>query len=133
MAKKRINTPRRKRMSRQGRLQSGVQWLHKYKGKNTIRSYSKWYGVSEVCAILELRMLGLKIDCERLEKAKRTEENKAKLKVEIKSKKQERDHQERYEDSDETFYFIAGYTPGGFPYGVTWDEVDEEPPWKGKI
>ena len=27
------------------------------------------------------------------------------------------------EDSDETFYYIAGYTDGGAPYGMTWEEV----------
>ena len=26
-------------------------------------------------------------------------------------------------DSDETFYFIAGYTTGGVPYGSTWEEI----------
>jgi hypothetical protein len=25
-------------------------------------------------------------------------------------------------ESDETFVYIAGYTSGGAPYGVTWDE-----------
>ena len=29
-------------------------------------------------------------------------------------------------DHDDTFYFIAGYTSGGFPYGVTWEESDED-------
>lgn len=28
--------------------------------------------------------------------------------------------------SDETFSYIAGYTSGGIPYGVRWDEVEEE-------
>lgn len=27
------------------------------------------------------------------------------------------------EEQDEYFYFIAGYTPGGFPYGITWEEA----------
>ena len=27
--------------------------------------------------------------------------------------------------SDETFAFIAGYTAGGFPYGITWEEAEE--------
>lgn len=26
-------------------------------------------------------------------------------------------------DSDEHFAYIAGYTEGGFPYGITWDEM----------
>ena len=28
-------------------------------------------------------------------------------------------------DSDETFAFIAGYTSGGAPYGVTWGEMED--------
>ena len=27
-------------------------------------------------------------------------------------------------DSDENFSFIAGYTSGGAPYGLTWDEYN---------
>lgn len=26
-------------------------------------------------------------------------------------------------ESDDVFAFIAGYTEGGFPYGVTWEEM----------
>jgi len=29
------------------------------------------------------------------------------------------------EDSDEQFAYIAGYTPGGAPFGVTWEEWEE--------
>ncbi|MDF2925002.1 MAG: hypothetical protein K0R57_3916, partial [Paenibacillaceae bacterium] len=29
-------------------------------------------------------------------------------------------------EQDENFYFIAGYTDGGFPYGITWEEYEEE-------
>jgi hypothetical protein len=29
-------------------------------------------------------------------------------------------------DSDDRFAFIAGYTEGGFPYGVTWEEMQED-------
>jgi hypothetical protein len=28
-------------------------------------------------------------------------------------------------DQDENFAYIAGYTSGGFPYGVTWQEWEE--------
>jgi hypothetical protein len=27
------------------------------------------------------------------------------------------------DESDGTFAFIAGYTPGGFSYGTTWEEL----------
>ena len=28
---------------------------------------------------------------------------------------------------DDRFFFIAGYTSGGAPYGVTWEEMEMEP------
>ena len=38
-------------------------------------------------------------------------------------------------DMDGTFAFIAGYTPGGVPYGVTWEQVgiDSELPFEEKV
>jgi len=32
---------------------------------------------------------------------------------------------EQGNDCDETFAYIAGYTAGGAPYGVTWEEMGE--------
>lgn len=29
-------------------------------------------------------------------------------------------------DSDETFALIVGYTSGGAPFGVTWEELEED-------
>lgn len=29
-----------------------------------------------------------------------------------------------YPESDETYAYIAGYTAWGFPYGVTWEEME---------
>ena len=42
---------------------------------------------------------------------------------------------EMYSDLDGTFAFIAGYTPGGAPYGVTWEQVgiDSELPFEEKV
>lgn len=31
-----------------------------------------------------------------------------------------------YEDCDDNFAFIAGYTPGGLPFGIKWDEVEDD-------
>jgi len=30
------------------------------------------------------------------------------------------------EDSDEYFYYIAGYTSNGVPFGITWEEAIED-------
>lgn len=29
-------------------------------------------------------------------------------------------------EQDDDFYFIAGYTPGGVPFGVSWDEAEDD-------
>ena len=113
-------------MSQQARLQSGKLWLAKYSGTNTVRGYRNWYGVSEVCAILELRIIGLKIDDKRLELAKKTEVTKSKHRATVKQKKKEKEEQNLYADSDDNFSFIAGYTSGGAPYGITWEEMEHQ-------
>ena len=40
-----------------------------------------------------------------------------------------------YEDCDGRFAFIAGYTDGGAPYGVMWEEVGIDPglPFEEKV
>ena len=42
-----------------------------------------------------------------------------------KRKKYKRDVDEPVFESDEYFAYIAGYTDGGFPYGITWEEARE--------
>lgn len=34
---------------------------------------------------------------------------------------------DRFPDSNDQFFFIAGYTSGGAPYGVTWEEMGLDP------
>nr|VFK28035.1 MAG: hypothetical protein BECKMB1821G_GA0114241_103216 [Candidatus Kentron sp. MB]VFK29338.1 MAG: hypothetical protein BECKMB1821I_GA0114274_100940 [Candidatus Kentron sp. MB]VFK74755.1 MAG: hypothetical protein BECKMB1821H_GA0114242_100940 [Candidatus Kentron sp. MB] len=49
--------PRRKRMTRPGRLTSATatQWVGKYTGKDIVREYCKWFAVDPICAVIELR------------------------------------------------------------------------------
>ncbi len=58
--------PRRLLMNRAARLESAKHWLPTYEGRDVVKGYRKWYGVSTVCAIIELRQLGVKIDEQRL-------------------------------------------------------------------
>ena len=118
--------PRVKKMSRQVRLQSAKHWLAIYNGDNPIRGYKKRYAVSEVCAIIELRLLGVNIYGDRLQKAVQAEEDKAHQRRKQKEAKKQKESEVLYEDSDETFCFIAGYTPGGAPFGITWEEMDKD-------
>jgi hypothetical protein len=115
-------------MNRAARLQSAKHWLPTYTSSDVVKGYRNWYGVDTVCAIIELRQLGIKIDEQRLPQAKRTEEEKARQRA---RKKRERAEELAAEDglfveSDEIFSHIAGYTEWGFPYGVTWDELEGE-------
>ena len=56
-----------------------------------------------------------------------------------KKRKKKRDAAAVYEDlysvMDGTFAFIAGYTSGGAPYGVTWEQVgiDADLPFDEKV
>lgn len=91
-----------------------------YSGKDVVRGYRKWYGVSTVCAIFELRQLGFTVSEDRLAQARVTEEQTARRRA----ARKEAARSEENPDSDLNFAFIAGYTEGGAPYGVTWDEVE---------
>lgn len=42
--------------------------------------------------------------------------------MDLRRKKDKREMEQTIE-SDNTFAFIAGYTEGGFPYGLTWEEL----------
>jgi hypothetical protein len=47
-------------------------------------------------------------------------------------KKKRADQEESVEpDSEDQFAFIVGYTEGGTPYGITWEELQEDPPLIG--
>lgn len=52
-----------------------------------------------------------------------------------KNSKTENTYSDMYSDMDGNFAFIAGYTSGGAPYGVTWEEVgiDSELPFEEKV
>lgn len=50
--------------------------------------------------------------------------SKNKTKKSRRKKKQE-EFEEKLFESDDTFAFIAGYTSGGFAYGITWEEIEE--------
>lgn len=108
-------------MSRSARLQAAKHWLPAYRGGNLVRGYRKWFGVSDVCAVVELRMLGVDIPDARLEQARRDEQARATHRARRKARHA---REPAFGDSDETFAFIAGYTEGGAPYGIEWDDTD---------
>ena len=52
-----------------------------------------------------------------------------------KQRKNEAVHIDPYPDMDGEFAYIAGYTSGGAPYGVRWEDVgiDSELPFEKKV
>jgi FtsZ-binding cell division protein ZapB len=125
--KKKSNAPRHKRLKRDGRLQAAVHWLPKYEGENIVKGYSKHFAVDKLCAINELQMLGYEIDPEYIKVLKATLEGEQKARERRREIQKEKKMLEENADlwSDETFSFIAGYTSGGVPYGIRWDDENE--------
>ena len=110
-----------KTSSRARRLKSAKRWLARYRGKNLVRGYKKRFGVDDVCAVLELRMLGVDIPDARLEQARQDEQGRATGNA---RRKQKHARRADFGESDKMFAFIAGYTEGGAPYGITWEEIE---------
>jgi hypothetical protein len=118
-------------MNRSQRLKSAKRWLETFEGENVIRAYLKRYGVDWLCAIKELQLLRIALDpacIQKLEQTVRSEiQANRKRKLEKRAAVEKKVHQaSKYSDSDENFCFIAGYTAGGTPYGITWEQVRSE-------
>lgn len=111
-------------LNKKGRLLSAGNWIKSYNGKNIVQGYARHYGVDLLCAIRELRILNIEVKEEYEIAVKRciAERTLQKKKKEAKEKQEVllNDY------SDASFAFIAGYTSGGAPYGVTWEQMENE-------
>jgi hypothetical protein len=114
----------RQTLSRARRLQRATRWLASYRGKNVVRGYRKRFGVSELCAVVELRMLGVDLPDARLEQARRDEQARAAHRARSNEK-----HAPSIREWDDEFAVITGYTEGGAPFGITWDEWEQLDVW----
>ncbi len=122
---KKSNTPKRKRLRKPERLNAAKSWLETYNGKSVVSGYAKWFGVDKICAINELKSIGVVIP-EMLEKQIIRSHQ---LLIEQRREKREKQNREDAAiflvDSDENFAFIAGYTFNGVPFGLTNEEFDQ--------
>lgn len=115
----------KKTIKREYRIRSAKDWIKSYSGNNVVNGYSKKYSVDKLCAIKELRMIGVEISDEYEKQLINSLEALRQQRFFFK-KKREDELNSLYEiESDENFAMIIGYTSGGFPYGVT-HEVFEE-------
>ena len=86
-------------------------------------------------AVAELQLLGVSLTQEQIDREKAAvkayqdiqRDKKAKRKRLREQKRMRKDIPVFHEDQDETFYYIAGYTSGGAPYGITWEEMGMSP------
>ena len=109
MAKKKKLT---KAERKEARLRKGKQWLLTYTGspKKMNKHYRERFHVDAVTAAKDLQELGVNYTQEQLDQMKQAEEQR------LRQRRMEREAKERerlaelYEDCDDRFAFIAGYT-----------------------
>lgn len=114
---------KRRRMSRKRRLKHTreTDWLLLHANDtDLVGAYSEWFHVPPLCAAIELKQLGVPLPPETEQQLRERERQKQEKR---RRNRAESEWMAGRPDSDENFAFIAGYTPGGFPYGTTWEEA----------
>jgi|GEM_PF-247022 len=122
--RKRDNTPRTKRMKKEGRKQSAVHWLPTYNGKSIIKGYSKRYAVDKYTALIELTELGVAIPRKTARSIRAQRKRELQGGGVSKGRRRAVEQEVSWPESDETYAYIAGYTGWGFAYGITWEEME---------
>ena len=114
-------------LTREKRLPRARRWIEQYTGTHIVKAYKKRFGVDQLCAMTELKMLGVNLDSGYVERATAAEMVRRAQLQEKKEKQKEQAWLALHANQDDRFFYIAGYTSGGAPYGVTWEEMGLEP------
>lgn len=123
--KKKNSALHRHQYNRTQRLHVGKEWASTYRGKHIVRGYAKHFGVDKLSAVKELEMLGHSVSSAYKQQLKKSLQQKQEKKRKRKEKRErEREEELSLFESDENFAFIAGYTSGGVPFGITWEEQE---------
>ena len=120
--KKKLTKPQRA----EARLRKARQWALTYEGSHIVRDYRKRFKLDNICALRDMEAIGV-INLEKLAIMKAAEETRLKRRREERERKNGQSIWENNPDCNDTFFYIAGYTSGGAPYGVTWEEMGMEP------
>ncbi|TVZ28100.1 hypothetical protein JM83_3200 [Gillisia sp. Hel_I_86] len=115
----------KKTLKRKFRLLPAKEWVKTYSGNNIVKGYSKKYSVDKLCAVKELRMIGIEISEEFENRLRQSLESLKQQKNSLKKSREDELNELWDFESDEIFAMILGYTNGGFPYGVTQKEMEE--------
>ncbi|MBU0495136.1 MAG: hypothetical protein KKA73_26480 [Chloroflexi bacterium] len=122
--RKQHNTPRRRRFNRRQRLASAQSWLSTYAGDHVAQAYRRRYGVDWPTAFKELELLGIELDSGYQELVRESVRGQTEA-----SKRRRREQAAQTEEllagyQGANFAYLAGYTNWGFPYGITWAEME---------
>lgn len=112
-------------LQREYRLRSAKNWIKTYSGNNVVKRYSKKYSVDKLCSVKELRMIGFEITEEYENQLQKSLESHKHQRLSLKKKREDELNASCDYESDDYFAMILGYTSGGFPYGVTHEEMEE--------
>lgn len=130
MAKKKKRKSKKKQfwgLPKEVRMEQAKSWLESYDGDHVIKAYSKLFGLNLKNALKELELVGAKISNQEREYTK--ELIKKRKKENDRKREKRRNAKElvlyEFEDYDDTFAFIAGYTEGGAPFGITYEEMED--------
>lgn len=122
--RKRTTPPGSSGWTKKARLQSGAHWIKTYEGKRLVRGYARHFGVDALCAALELCMLGVDIPEDQVKSIRASKEADVLKKKKRREEKARAEEEDRFFESNGPFAYIAGYTSGGAPFGVTWEEME---------
>lgn len=115
----------KKTLKREYRLRSAKDWIKTYSGNDVVKRYSKKYSVDKLCAVKELRMIGFEITEEYENQLQKSLDSLKQKRLSLMKKREDKLNASCAYESDEYFAMILGYTSGGFPYGVTHEEMVE--------
>jgi len=125
MAKKKKSPGRT--LKKESRIAKARHWLPTYEGTKVVRAYRKKFHVDATCAVRELQEIGYEFQPGYVDNLLKSEAGRI---ASLQRKKSEKRQVEKYSElleQDDRFYYIAGYTSGGAPYGVTWEEMGLSP------
>ena len=113
------------------RKRKAKAWIKTYTGTDVVRDYRAHFkGVDVACAVRELQEIGYVLEQEYVQNVLSAEAVRINH---IHNKKKAKQDPELFNEfQDDNFYFIAGHTSGGVPYGVQWWEMGLEP-WDSEL
>lgn len=115
----------KKTIKREGRFCFATNWVKTYSGNNIVKGYSKKFSVDKLCAVKELRMIGVEISEEYEKQLINSIEALRQQRLSFNKKREDKLNVLCEVESDEIFAMIIGYTCGGAPCGVTHEEIEE--------